>query len=93
MKVIPVPGEAKATADDLVAALRSLQTAGDAAEGHTSDELATAWGVSQKTALSRLKALCAAGRMAYAGTRPGVSLVGRPTKVPVYRIVAKGKGK
>jgi biotin operon repressor len=76
-------------AESLLDELRAIT--GKSPAGHSSEELAAAWDVSQKTALIRIKMLAAAGRMVFVGHRKGVGVSGKAMQTPVYRVIGKPK--
>jgi hypothetical protein len=67
--------------------LHQLQRSRPSPQGHTTVELAAAWGVTTAVTLVRLKALIAAGRAKFAGNKPTVRIDGRPTTSPAYALV------
>lgn len=73
--------------DEWLAELERLS--GESADGMSSEEVAGVMGCSVKTALTRLRKLLRAGRVAI-GYRVEPNMIGRVCRVPVYRLVKNG---
>lgn len=89
---IPAGGmTAAATCDAAawVAELERIQSRQPSGEGMTTSEIASAWGVSTRTALPRLKQLKADGRLRLA-KKYVESLRGHLTPVSAYVLLPKG---
>jgi hypothetical protein len=72
------------TRDEWLAELeRVMAQRGPGGDGLTAGELAEKWGCCRRVALERLKML--QGRLDV-GSRRGLSVAGRPTQVPCYRL-------
>jgi len=75
------------TIEEWLAEMERLGLSGTDADGITIAEIAEASGISRETLRVRMRAAIEAGLAEYAGKRTMASIDGRPTAVPVYRLM------